>query len=300
MGEMRRLALAVGIMLFSWTCQAQDVPRIGIFGGYSYLNVDTNGLITRQGVNGWEAAVSGNFNRWFALEGDVSGYYKSAALDLSVIDLGTVNGHVRDYGFLGGPRVNFRPFFVHALVGGDRLSGSASGVSRSQTSFAGAFGGGVEWPVVKHWAIRASADYVLTQHNIFGGPAYTQNNYRFSGGLVYLFGGNGGSYRSHERHTTMRSTPPSTTDCFNLSEAPLLGVTGCTSPNGFLVFEVHSGSPAALAGVNPSDEITHVDDRHVETSRDIEAAIAEIRGQTVKLRYMIKGTWVTEQEVRLR
>ena len=27
----------------------------------------------------------------------------------------------------------------------------------------------------QHWAVRGSTDYVLTQHNIFGGPAYTQN-----------------------------------------------------------------------------------------------------------------------------
>jgi hypothetical protein len=32
---------------------------------------------------------------------------------------------VHDYSYLAGPRVNFRPVFVHALIGGDHLTGSA-------------------------------------------------------------------------------------------------------------------------------------------------------------------------------
>jgi hypothetical protein len=43
-----------------------------LYGGYSYVNIDTKGLTSRQNTNGWEAAISSNFNRWFAVEGDVS------------------------------------------------------------------------------------------------------------------------------------------------------------------------------------------------------------------------------------
>jgi hypothetical protein len=72
------LCLAIAsIVLTAPSVYAQDTPKIDVFGGYSYLNVDTNGtngLIPRQSANGWEASVSGNFNRRFALEGDVSGY----------------------------------------------------------------------------------------------------------------------------------------------------------------------------------------------------------------------------------
>ena len=56
--------------------------RADLFGGYSYVNIDTNGLTSRQNANGWEASISGNFNRWFAVEGDVSGYYKTYSVDL--------------------------------------------------------------------------------------------------------------------------------------------------------------------------------------------------------------------------
>ena len=59
-----------------------DQPRADLYGGYSYVNIDTNGLTSRQNANGWEASVSGNFNKWFAVEGDVRGYYKSYSISL--------------------------------------------------------------------------------------------------------------------------------------------------------------------------------------------------------------------------
>jgi hypothetical protein len=57
--------------------------RADVYGGYSYVNIDTNGISSRQSANGWEAAASGNFNKWFAVEGDVSAYYKTYNIDAS-------------------------------------------------------------------------------------------------------------------------------------------------------------------------------------------------------------------------
>jgi hypothetical protein len=77
---MRKFALVVGAVLgLCGSAFGQDVPRAEVFGGYSYLNIDTNGLSSRQSANGWEAAISGNFNNWFGVEGDVAGYYKTTA-----------------------------------------------------------------------------------------------------------------------------------------------------------------------------------------------------------------------------
>jgi opacity protein-like surface antigen len=293
---MRNMVIVIGIMFCCCSSsRAQDVPRVEVFGGYSYVNIDTNGLISRQSANGWETSVAGNFNRWFALEGDFSGYYKTYAVDLSAIDLGVVDVNVHDYGFVGGPRFNFHPFFVHALVGFDHLSGSALGFSASQNSFAGAFGGGIQWPVAQHWAVRGSADYVLTQHNIFGGPAYTQNNFRVSAGIVYTFGG--------RREASTRSTDhqkPALPQCEGSSEAALLGVMGCGDGTGVKVTSVLPGSPASQAGISPGDTITDIDGRPVRSSHDIEAAIAANATGTVKIRYMIRGVWLTEREAKIR
>src|ERR1700693_2296045 len=119
--------LLLCLFAFGTAAFAQDYPKAEVFGGYSFLNVDTNGLTSRQNLNGWEAAVSGNVNKWYAAEFDVSGYYKTYGVDLTSLGLGTLNVKVDDYSYLGGLRVNLRPVFFHALLGGDHLTGSALG-----------------------------------------------------------------------------------------------------------------------------------------------------------------------------
>ena len=282
-----KITLALLAMLFCGSSLwCQEVPKAEVFGGYSYVNFDTNGLTSRQSANGWEASVSGNFNTWFALEGGVSGYYKTYS---------DVNVH--DFAFAGGPRINFRPIFVHALIGFDHLSANQD--LGSQNSFAGAFGGGVQWKVAPRWAVRASADYVLTRHNIFGGPAFTQNNYRVSGGIVFLLGEMG---ESSPRETSQRvpSHKPSTSECEPVSEAPILGLSGCATGDGLRVTKVQAGSAGAHAGINLGDIVVKIDGRPVESGRDIELAIAASQTGTITVSYLVKGNWMTEQQVKIR
>ncbi len=303
---MRKLTLVLILMAcFCSPTRAQDdPPRFAVFGGYSYLNVDTNGLTSRQSANGWEASLSGNLNRWFAVEGGVSGYYKTYPLDLSLLGLSTISVAVHDYSYLAGPRINYRPVFVHALIGGDHLTGSALGFSASQDSFAAAFGGGLQWQVKPRWAVRASGDYILTHHNFLGiqGVTYTQNNFRASVGIVYTFGRRGERSPRPERTSTPRSANPkySSPGCEDSSEAALLGVVGCSVENGLKVTTVRSGSPAIQAGISPGDIITEIDGRPVHSSHDIEAAIAGSASGTVKVSYMIRGAWLTEREAKIR
>jgi hypothetical protein len=284
-------------LLFCGSAFAQDVPRVEVFGGYSYLNIDTNDLTDRQNANGWEASVAGNFNRRFAVEGSVAGYYKTYSFDATALGLGIVDVNVHDYSYLAGPRVNFRPVFVHALIGADHLSFSALGASVSQDSFAAAFGGGLQWKVAPQWAVRGSADYVLTRHNIFGSPLsnYTQNNFRASVGIVYMFGVAREYGPRPPRHE--RTAAPA---CSNSGEAALLGVTGCSISSGFEVSSVRSGSPAAAAGISPGDVITSIDGRAVRDSREIEQAIAANTTGSIKIGYLLKGSWSTEREVKTR
>jgi hypothetical protein len=168
------------------------IPAAEIFVGYSYLNFNTHGLTTsHQSANGWEASVSGNFNKWFAIELGISGYYKNYSYYTghapgfpSIITI----SYYQNYSYLAGPRLNYRPVFVHALFGGDRLSGSALGTSAAQTGFAGALGGGIQFPMGDRCAFRVSADYVFSEHNILGGASVTQNNFRASAGIVFNLG----------------------------------------------------------------------------------------------------------------
>lgn len=158
---------------------------VNIFGGYSFTSIDTNGLDSRQSAHGWEASVATRLIGPWAVEADGGAYYKT-------IDAGGTPLKLTDYSVLAGPRYNFpKGAFAHALVGLDRLQGSAPGFgSDSQNGFAAAFGGGVQIHVTHMVSFRTSADYLLTRHNIFnGGNPLTQNNFRVAVGPVFTFGG---------------------------------------------------------------------------------------------------------------
>jgi hypothetical protein len=182
---------ALATLLFLGIACGQEFQRFEVFGAYSYVNANTVGTVSnRQSANGWEASVSGNFNRHFAVGGDVSAYYQTYLVsDFQLPSFPSLSVQFHDYSYMVGPRVNFRPVFVHALFGGDHLGGSFAGGSLSDNRFAAAFGGGVQWPLSSHWALRGSADYVLTRHSFFGEPSLRQNNFRAATGLVYSFGG---------------------------------------------------------------------------------------------------------------
>jgi hypothetical protein len=157
------------------------VPRLEAFGGFSYLNAGTSALASRQNVVGFEGSVAVHLNTWLAGEGNFGGYYKT----LTILNVGTFGFH--DYMAMGGPRFNISKAFVHALVGIDHMTGSANfyGVNGSASAnvLAGAVGGGVQWNVSRQFALRTSADYVLSR---FGG--LTQNNFRVTLGIVFEAG----------------------------------------------------------------------------------------------------------------
>jgi opacity protein-like surface antigen len=308
---MLKCALALGLVLgLCGLSHAQDVPRVEVFGGYSYLNGDVSaanpilnllGLSSvgdRLSLNGWDASASVNFNRWVGVEADLSGHYKGDCEGLSGLTC-------KDLAFMGGPRITYRvgkiTAFGHGLFGGDTLSAStntnlitgASDVSASlsNTSFALAAGGGVDYAVTNRISVRlGQADYFLTRHfNDIGAP--NQNNFRVSAGIVFTFGG------THE----VVSRPASRSAGFSgASEAALLGVFGYPADNGFAVTSVRDGSPAAQAGIEPDDIVTAIDARPMHTSGDIESAIATSQTGTVRVSFLIKGAWLTEKDVRIR
>jgi len=154
------------------------IPTAEIFVGYSYLNFDTSGFAdSRHSANGWEASVSANFNKWFAMELDISGHYKNYNYYTgNVPGLPSVVSvpYYREYSYLAGPRLNYGSVFVHALFGGDRLSGSALETSSPQTGFAGLLGGGIQYPMNDKIAFRAGLDYAFSEHNFQTGSSVTR------------------------------------------------------------------------------------------------------------------------------
>ncbi len=262
--------------------------RADLFGGYSYLNIDTNGLSSRQSANGWEASISGNFNKWFAVEAGASGYYKSYSVNLQNLGLGIVDVKVTDYSYAAGPRINLRPIFIHALFGGDHLTGSALGFSASQDGLAGLAGGGVQWKVSGPWSVRAGADYVFTRHNIFGGPSVTQNNVRASVGIVYSFG-----RTEHAAAAPRQSAPLAPVAGMKIAALGIMVAVG-RNP-GAEVTDEAPNSIAGLAGIHIGDVINAVDGKPVSNPMELAAELTNhAAGDKIKLGVLIRGQWQTE------
>lgn len=292
--------------------------RADLYGGYSYVNIDTNGLTSRQGANGWQAAVSVNFNKWVAVEGDVSGYYKTYTVSLTSSSTdctffgacySTATAKVTDYSYAAGPRINFKPVFIHALFGGDHLTGTASvsgvsgNLSASQDGLAGLAGGGVQFRVSGPWSVRASADYVFTRHNIFGGPSITQNNFRAGAGIVYSIGAR------HESERLARLADQSSVPV-NPQRQALRGGAGMRIALGVKVAagrntgaEITDEAPtgvAAMTGLHLGDVINVVDGKPVNTPMELATELSNrSAGDKVRLGYMLNGAWQMEAVVLL-
>lgn len=173
---MRKLSLVLLVLLLMapLSLMAQDTPKAELYGGFNYVRGENS-----SNLGGWNAAVEGNLNNWFGLVADLGGFYKE-----------TFHEHT----FLFGPQFSYRenpnvtPFF-HTLFGGSAATGCGSicgityGPRTTDTNFAMAIGGGVDFRVGEPVAIRLpQIDYLMTR---IGGQ--TQNNLRIGIGVVFRF-----------------------------------------------------------------------------------------------------------------
>ncbi len=188
---MRRI-LFVSVFLFLLaSLAAAQIPTSGnVFFGYSYYNTDLSS-IDRANTNGWEGSFEGKVFPFVGLVADVSGHYGSQ--NFATINLpcpvgvfscsGPFNANFSEHNYLVGPRVSasvgrFRPF-AEALFGAGHVNANAAG---SDTSFATALGGGIDYRLIRLVAWRFQGDYVQTR--FFGTH---QDNIRLSTGLVIRF-----------------------------------------------------------------------------------------------------------------
>jgi len=158
----------------AWPAAAQDTPRVQVFGGYSYTRFDSPsfGFSSPSGLNGYNFAPAFNLIRNFGVVAEVSGQYGSN-LDLRDIAVGP------QFLYPKGKAL----FFGHALIGSAR-SLVRVGNSEEDTARAVVLGGGMDFDLTSRFAVRVfQVDYLHT--SLF---SQTQNNLRFSTGLVYRWG----------------------------------------------------------------------------------------------------------------
>jgi hypothetical protein len=164
----RLLLLSFGLFLFALPSRAQSVDASI---GYSYFRLGGSGGINQNGVSG---SVAYNPNRWLGIVGDFGGYHASPG----GVSLNT-------YTYLFGPRVSLRgpskfTPFAQFLLGGSRLTAGSGGGSSNQ--FAYSFGGGVDYGLLPHLALRPQLDYVGLRNS-----GQTANCTRLSVGFVVHF-----------------------------------------------------------------------------------------------------------------
>ena len=160
-----------------------------VFLGYSYLNA-TSPAGDRANVNGWNGSLEGKILPFVGIVADLSGHYGRQTVPqfcggpVGILCEPPANLTSRQYAFVFGPRVSvsvgkIRPF-AHYLVGAGHISlGSNSG---SDTSFAQAVGGGIDYKLIPFLAWRFQGDFLQTR--FFDDK---QNNFRFSTGIVLHF-----------------------------------------------------------------------------------------------------------------
>lgn len=140
------MGLSLGLLLLAMPSRAQSVDASI---GYSYFRLGNSGGINQNGVSG---SVSYNLNNYFGVAGDFGGYHASPG----GVSLNT-------YTYMFGPRImmhnptRLTPF-IQFLIGGAHLTAGNGGGSSNNLAFS--FGGGVDFGILPHLALRPQYDYV--------------------------------------------------------------------------------------------------------------------------------------------
>lgn len=182
-----RTSISILLVLISLAAvAAAQIPTSGnIFIGYSYYN--TNLSLNRGSLNGFEGSLEGKLIPWVGIVGDFGANYGSLQFPIPLCPVGVacgpVSASVHVDNLLFGPRVSvsmrkIRPF-AQALFGLAHASTHGFG---SDTSFATALGGGLDYHLIPLVAWRFQGDYLRTY--LFN---TSQNNARFSTGVVIRF-----------------------------------------------------------------------------------------------------------------
>jgi opacity protein-like surface antigen len=184
-----RLCLVLAVVTLSVYGMAQSPDRIEVFGGYTYIDPDFS-LVAANGVSGWNASVDFRGYDYTGFVADVSGLYPRQ-------HYGPVTASGQSYTFLFGPQFTFSlgrfSPFAHVLAGLAHVTPGSFSFVESNNSFGVAAGGGVDYSVKRHIAIRGQADWLYTHFTPIAameqGTNFTKNRNvaRISTGVVFKF-----------------------------------------------------------------------------------------------------------------
>lgn len=187
-----RTIFVTALMLLTFAAVAgAQIPTSGnVFVGYSWENTNSSTLnldLSRPNLQGWEASLEGKVFPHIGIVTDLSGHYGSQNfVELAPAGPVPVNVTGHQLEVLFGPRLSipigkFTPF-GEFMVGVAHINTGGTQPGPSNTSFATAVGGGIDYRLIRLVALRVEGDYVRTQ--FFN---TSQNNLRLSTGIVLRF-----------------------------------------------------------------------------------------------------------------
>ncbi len=158
---------------------APEFARYEIFAGADYSSA--NQVKSSSALVGFNVGGDAKLKKWFGGVADF-GYY-SYSHGLAAPTVTTVLAGPEFY--IPSDRITG---FLHVMFGGAHTGNAGA---TPDVSFAYAVGGGFEYTIDRHWAVRVSGDDVLSSFvQSFGTPGqspHTRANARASGGVAYRF-----------------------------------------------------------------------------------------------------------------
>jgi hypothetical protein len=182
---MRRVVCLLGLVfLFSFSAAAQEVPKVDLFAGYSFVHTGPGIALPSFNANGGVGSVALNLTDWGSLVVEVGGVHASA-INGTDVDATALT-------YLAGPKISlfhiskFSPF-AQALFGFVNSNPGFNQTTINHNTFAMSPGIGLDWNDTRHFGIRlGQVDYLLTRM-----PTSTNqvnwNNFRSSAGVVFRF-----------------------------------------------------------------------------------------------------------------
>ena len=170
------VCLLAVLAIFGSPALAQEQSKADVFAGYSLFryNPATSGAKSWN-MNGGSGSFAYNAKNWLGLVGDFGGYHNGNILSSGVSS--------NEYTYLFGTRTPFGQI----LFGGAHATASFAGTSTSDSAFAWGLGGGVDAKINTRFSVRLGQfDYLMTRFNEGAGGS-SQNNLRFSTGVIIHF-----------------------------------------------------------------------------------------------------------------
>ena len=188
--SMRSFIFFLGIVFgcAGLTSAQEESPLPQVEVGLTYSGIHLNAANNNSQItgNGGSGAFEYNINKWLGAVADLGGYAN------------TRDGIEHNaFTYMFGPRFNWRynrlTPYLQSLFGGANVWNGVN--SNTQNTFALAIGGGVDYALTRHIAIKPlQVEYFLSQFNSerLGGATSSfgnhQNGVRYSAGVVFRFG----------------------------------------------------------------------------------------------------------------